>query len=92
MKLTPAKIGRFQTRNGRQVSLYQTTTDPRTQEERFTGLIHPTSPQGEPELGHQWKTNGEYSVSNTGVPHPLDLIENVAGGAMKPEDFLTPKA
>lgn len=82
MKLQPVSIGTFQLRSGRQASIHAIGEDG-----RGIGLLMPVSQQGEPELGHFWKANGEYSVANAGVPHMLDLMEKTSDTPRRPEDF-----
>ena len=82
MKLVPAAIGTFQLRGGRQASIHEIKDDG-----TGVGLLLPVSPQGEPELGHTWKKNGEYSVSHEGVPHALDLMQYTSETPRRPEQF-----
>ena len=70
MKLVKASIGVFQLRGGRQASIFHVDFAG-----KGTGMLLPVAAQGEPEMGHSWKPNGEYSVSYDGVPHMLDLVE-----------------
>ena len=82
MKLHTARLGCFQLRGGRQASIFQVNPDG-----SGTGLLVPVSPQGEPEMGHTWKANGEYSISFAGVPHMLDLIQLTSQEPKTFEDY-----
>jgi hypothetical protein len=83
MKLAPAAIGIFQLRGGQQASIHE------IKDGKAIGLLLPVAAQGEPELGHSWKLNGEYSAAHDGVPHRLDLIQHTNDTPRRPEDFLT---
>jgi hypothetical protein len=78
-----AKLGKFALRCGRTAYLFS-WDETRGQ---YLGMLAPVSPQGEPELGHHWKPNGEYSVSATGVPHTLDLSEHLSDEVVTPKQF-----
>jgi hypothetical protein len=82
MKLAKTAIGIFQLRSGRQASIHMIN-----EKGEGIGLLLPVSAQGEPEMGHKWKADGEYSVSSPGVPHMLDLIQHTSPVPRLPDSF-----
>jgi hypothetical protein len=82
MKLQLARVGIFQTRGGRQASIFE------MRDGKGYGMLLPVSQQGEPETGHSWKPSGEYSVSFEGVPHMNDLLEFITADAKSPSDYV----
>lgn len=86
MKLHPTCLGVFQTRGGRQVSIFEMNSNG-----TGTGMLLPVSLQGEPDCGHIWRASGEYSASHIGVPHMNDLIDKSTDVPKRPEDYTTAK-
>ncbi len=86
MKVHPLQLGVFQTRGGRQVSIFQINADG-----TGTGMILPINAQGEPDTGHTWRASGEYSASHIGVPHMNDLVEKSTDTPKLLSDYLQAK-